>query len=180
MNASKKSSPKSLRLFLLRHAKSAWPDDVADHDRPLAKRGRKAAPLIGAYMTREKLFPDLALVSTARRAQETWKRVAKKLSASTVERDVPDLYEASATRIVGLLRKIEPSVRTVMLVGHNPGFQDLANNLIGKGDPEACARLKEKFATAGMAIIAFEENSWADISPGSGRLERFVTPRELT
>ncbi|PKA40774.1 histidine phosphatase family protein [Rhizobium sullae] len=179
MNAPNKPSPKYLRLFLLRHAKSAWPADIADHDRPLAKRGRKAAPLIGAYMAREKLFPDLVLVSTAQRAQGTWKRVAKKLSASIAERDVPDLYEAPAGRIAGILQKIESSARTVMLVGHNPGFQDLANNLIGNGDPDACARLKDKFPTAGLAIIAFEANRWADISPGSGRLERFVTPREL-
>ncbi len=179
MDASAKRSPKHRRLFLLRHGKSAWPADVADHDRPLAERGRKAAPLIGAYMVREKLFPDLVLVSTARRAQETWKLLAKELPRSTAKRDVPDLYEAPAARIAGILRKIEPTVQTVMLVGHNPGFQDLANGLIGSGDAQARARLKEKFVTAGLAIIDFEADRWEDITPESGRLERFVTPRAL-
>jgi phosphohistidine phosphatase len=179
MNAPNKPSPGPLRLFLLRHAKSARPDDVADYDRPLAERGRKTAPLIGAYMAREHLFPDLVLVSPARRTQETWKRVAEALPASIAERDVPNLYGAPATRILGILGRIEPSVRTVMLVGHNPGLQDVASSLVGSGDPEACARLAEKFPTAGLAIIAFETDHWADISAGSGRLERFVTPRSL-
>lgn len=177
MNAPSKPSPTYLRLFLLRHAKSARPPDVADHDRPLAKRGRKSAPLIGAYMAGEKLIPDLVLVSPARRAQETWRLVAEAMPASTVQRDVKDLYEAPAAEIAAILRGIEPSVRTVMLVGHNPGFGDFANSFVGSGDPEARARLAEKFPTAGLAIIAFEATRWADISAGNGRLERFVTPR---
>jgi phosphohistidine phosphatase len=179
MTASNKPSPKHRRLFLLRHGKSAWPGDVADHDRPLAERGRKAAPLIGSYMAREKLLPDLVLVSTARRAQETWKLLAKELPRSAVKRDVPDLYEAPAARIAGILRGIEPTVQTVMLVGHNPGFQDFANGLIGSGDSEDWARLKEKFVTAGMAIIDFKADRWEDITPESGHLERFVRPRAL-
>jgi phosphohistidine phosphatase len=173
------SLPERRRLFLLRHAKSAWPDDVADHDRPLAARGRKAAPLIGAYMAREQLFPDLVLVSTALRAQETWKLVAQALPPSMTKRDVPQLYAAPAGRIADLVRAIEPSSATVMLIGHNPGIQDFANDFVGNGDPDACAGLKEKFATAGLAVILFEVGGWQDISPGSGHLERFVTPRTL-
>ena len=179
MNAQNKPSPKQLRLFLLRHAKSARPADVADYDRPLAERGQKTAALMGAYMAREKLFPDLVLVSPARRTRETWALVAKALPASTAGRDVPNLYGAPAARILGILGKIDPSVRTVMFVGHNPGLQDFATSLVGSGDPGACARLQEKFPTAGLAIITFETRRWTDIAAGSGRLERFVTPRSL-
>ena len=179
MTASDKPLRKHLRLFLLRHGKSAWPGDVADHDRPLAERGRKAAPLIGGYMAREKLLPDLVLVSTARRAQETWKLLAEELPRSPVTRDVPDLYEAPAARIAAILRRTEPAAQSLMLVGHNPGFQDLAHGLIGSGDVEAWASLREKFVTAGLAIIDFKVDRWEDITPESGRLERFVRPRAL-
>lgn len=95
------------RLILLRHAKSAWPDGVADRERPLADRGRKAARVIGTYMVREKLIPDLALVSPARRAKETWKLVRGALSKKVSEREAADIYEVSAERILDVIRAVE-------------------------------------------------------------------------
>jgi phosphohistidine phosphatase len=180
MDASSNSAPQWRRLLLLRHAKSAWPPNVADHDRPLAERGQRAAPLIGAYMAHEMLLPDLVLVSTARRAQETWALVARSLPAATSWRDAPELYEASAARMAGILVTIDPAIGTIMLVGHNPGLGDLAEELVGTGDSDARRLMSEKFATGSLAVIAFQAGNWNDVSPGSGRLERFVTPRMLT
>ncbi|EPE95888.1 SixA phosphatase family protein [Rhizobium grahamii] len=177
MSAAKPSTKR--RLLLLRHAKSAWPENVPDHDRPLAGRGEKAAPLMGHYLAHEKLIPDLVLVSSARRTQETWGLLAKKLPSSIAKRDAEDLYEASAAKIAAVVQTIDPKVRTLMLIGHNPGFQDLADGLIGEGDPEACARIREKFPTAALAVIEFDADRWEDLRPRSGLLERFITPRSL-
>jgi phosphohistidine phosphatase len=170
-------SPATRRLMLLRHAKSAWPEGVADHRRPLAERGRKAAPIIGAYMAEHGLVPDLALVSTARRAQETWEIVAEALPQSVAARDAVGIYEVAASAILNIIRGVEPSVRNLLLVGHNPGMAELALVLASHG--EALPRLREKFPTAGLAVIDFDIEQWSDVKPGKGRLVRFVTPRML-
>ncbi len=167
------------RLILLRHAKSAWPENVADHDRPLAERGRKAAPLIGAYMAREKLIPDLALVSPARRARETWDIVRKDLPKAITQRDAPGIYEVPAEAILEVIRTVEPDVRTLLLVGHNPGMEDLAALLAKTGEADALQRMAEKFPTGGLAVIDFEIEEWSEVGLGGGMLHCFVTPRSL-
>jgi phosphohistidine phosphatase len=179
MDASKNSAQQRRYLLLLRHAKSAWPPEVDDHDRPLAERGRKAAPLIGAYMAQASLLPELVLVSTARRAQETWDVVARSLPGPISRRDTPDLYAASSARMASILLTVDPAIRMVMLVGHNPGLEDLAAGLVGTGDSDARRRMSDKFSTGGLAVIAFDAESWKDVLPGGGELERFVTPRML-
>lgn len=166
------------RLLLLRHAKSAWPDGVPDHDRPLAGRGLKAAPSMGRYMAREKLVPDLALVSTARRTRETWALVATELPSTIERRDAGDIYEAPVERLGAVLRAADPEVRTLLLVGHNPGFQDLALDLIGEGEADSLSLLRYKFPTGALAVIDFTAG-WQDVKSGSGKLERFVLPRSL-
>ena len=83
-----------LRLLLLRHAKSDWPDGVDDHDRPLAERGRRAGPLMARYMTGEGLIPDLALISTARRTRETWELLRPVIGNGIRWREEPRIYEA--------------------------------------------------------------------------------------
>ena len=93
------------RLMLLRHAKSAWPDGVDDHERPLAKRGRTACALMGRYMVDEALLPDLTIVSTARRARESWELVRPAFGQDIVERDEPRIYEASASAILDVVRE---------------------------------------------------------------------------
>ncbi|MEZ2132210.1 MULTISPECIES: histidine phosphatase family protein [unclassified Sinorhizobium] len=173
------SSAKRRRLILLRHGKSAWPNGVADQDRPLASRGQKSAPVMGAYLAREELVPDLVLVSTARRTQETWKLVSTALPPHVAKRDLTKLYAAAATEILKIVHAIEPSAATVMLIGHNPGLQAFALDLCREEDRDARRRLQEKFPTCGLAVIDFEANRWEDITPTSGHLERFVTPRSL-
>lgn len=175
----KNSAVPRRRLILLRHAKSAWPEGVADEERPLAERGRKSAPVIGVYMAREKLIPDLALVSPARRAQETWELVRDALPKKVAERDAPDIYEVAAGNILEVIRTVKPGIRTLLMVGHNPGMEDLASLLVKDGDADAMGRMKEKFPTAGLAVIDFDVEGWGDIAPGNGYLERFVTPRSL-
>ena len=171
--------PSTRRLMLLRHAKSAWPDGVADHRRPLSERGRKAAPLVGAFIARQGLAPGLALVSTARRAQETWELVTGALPHKIPERDAAGIYEVAASAILEAVRRVEPTVQKLLLVGHNPGMADLSLLLAGRGDEAALERLREKFPTAGLAVMDFDVECWSDIAPGTGRLVRFVTPRML-
>jgi phosphohistidine phosphatase len=164
------------RLMLLRHAKSKWPDGVADHERPLAKRGRKACPLMGRYMADEALVPDLAVVSTARRARETWRLVRPAFDRDIVQHDEPRIYEASAGAIRDVIGETEPGVRALLLVGHNPGLHDLALQLIGKARRSDLSRLRLKYPTAGLAVIDFRIGQWSEASDGLGRLERFQTP----
>src|SRR3954465_2963655 len=139
-----------LRLMLFRHAKSAYPAGVEDHERPLAERGRKAAPAIGRYMADQELVPDLAVVSTARRAQETWALAAQALGTEVPRRDERRIYEAGPAAILDVTRQTPSRVGTLLLVGHNPGFQELALALIGEGDEDTLARLGSKFSTAGL------------------------------
>ncbi|MDI7862398.1 histidine phosphatase family protein [Rhizobiaceae bacterium n13] len=167
------------RILFLRHAKSARPEGVADHDRPLAPRGNRAAPLIGSYMASNGLIPDLVLVSTALRTRQTWELVRKELPQAVPERDEPGLYEASAQKMVIFIRATNPAVHTLMLVGHNPGTEDAARLITGGGEPDALSRLSQKYPTAGLAVVAFDIERWRDVAPLEGYLERFVTPDML-
>ncbi|CAH1658714.1 Phosphohistidine phosphatase [Hyphomicrobiales bacterium] len=175
------------RLILLRHAKSDWPDGVADHDRPLAARGRKAAPLMAAYMAAEQLIPDLALVSSARRTQDTWALVGPALGKArpdgTGTADLPmktekRIYEARVEILLTVLRGIAEDVKTLLVVGHNPGMAELTLLLSGGGDSQQLADLQRKFPTAALSVIDFP-GRWAELAPFKGRLDRFITPKSL-
>ena len=169
-----------LRLLLLRHAKSAWPEGVVDEERPLNGRGREAARLVGAYLAREGLVPDLALVSTARRTQETWALVSGWLEPRPNLRSEPALYAASPEEMLDVLKDVGAGPRTVLMLAHNPGTQELALALAGSaGDGRAIQAMAEKYPTAGLAILDLSVPGWSLVAPGCGRLERFVTPRSL-
>lgn len=167
------------RLILLRHAKSDWPDGIADHERPLGKRGLNDAPRIGSYIESHGLIPDFAVVSTARRTRETWDLVEPEFSRSVPTRFDRRVYEAKPGALLYIVRETEPSVGALMLVGHNPGFEDLARFLIGSGDTEARERLAYKYPTGGLAVIDFQIDDWRAIETHSGSLNRFITPRLL-
>jgi phosphohistidine phosphatase len=166
------------RLLLLRHAKSARPKGVADIDRPLSARGLRAAPLVGAYMVGERLVPDLSLVSPARRAQETW-RLARQHVGGVSEREEARIYEATADRLLAVIVETDPLLRVLLIVGHNPGLEDLAIGLVGAGDRDGRERLRQGYPTAALAVIDFDADDWRQPLARSGRLERFVTPRSL-
>ena len=165
------------RLMLLRHAKTerAQPGE-RDRDRKLTKRGRSDAPLIGAYMARHGLVPDLAMVSPATRAQETWALLgdcfAKKPAVVNDER----IYNADPQRLMALLAETEEA-KSLVLVGHNPGLHDLAVQLIASGDVEARERIAEGLPTSGLVVIDLAFDDWSRLHPHAGRLERFVSPR---
>ncbi|MGX9979424.1 SixA phosphatase family protein [Methylobacterium fujisawaense] len=166
------------RLILLRHAKSDRPPGVADHERPLNARGRRAAPAVGAHLAREGLCPDLALVSTAARTRETWEAMAATLG-NPETRWRPEIYEAPAQRILAVIREAPDTAGTVIVVGHNPGLGDLAAGLAGAGPRAARDRLALEFPTAAYAVIDFAGDLWGEVAPGRGRLERFVRPRDI-
>jgi len=169
-----------MRLILLRHAKSEKPEPgMRDHERTLNSRGRTETPRIGAYMARHALIPDRVLVSTARRTRETWERLAPAFAlAPTVIFD-DGLYDAPPERILAIVKETERRVRTLLVIGHNPGLHDAARLLIASGDVEARERLNEGMPTAAFAVIDFAGKDWDKLHPRGGRLERFVSPRSL-
>jgi phosphohistidine phosphatase len=165
------------RLMLLRHAKTERPEaGQRDRDRKLTKRGRADAPLIGAYMARHGLIPDVALVSPATRAQETWELVAP--AFVTPPRLVTEgrIYNASAEALIELIGETR-GAHSLVVVGHNPGLQDVAVRLMVSGDVEARERVSEKLPTAGLVVIDLAFDDWSRLPRHAGRLERFVTPR---
>jgi len=167
------------RLLLLRHSKTERPEPgERDRDRKLMPRGRADAPLIGAYMARHRLIPDLVLVSPAKRTVETWTLVAAAFSkAPRVVKD-DRIYNAGPETLAQLVRETDDA-RSLLLVGHNPGLHDLATELIGSGDVEARESLKEKLPTSGLVVIDFAFEGWSELHDNAGRLERFVTPRSI-
>jgi len=164
------------RLVLLRHAKSDWPGDVADHDRPLAKRGRRDAPVVGEWLGTAGYVPDAVVCSTAVRARQTWDLVAAQLPAGAAPavRYEPRVYEASVLGLLMLVREFDPAWRTVALVGHNPG---LAEFTVGLADPDT-AQLPLGFPTAAVAVLGLR-SSWAEVEPGENQLLAFTVPAEL-
>jgi phosphohistidine phosphatase len=165
------------RLLLLRHAKTehAEPGE-RDRDRRLTKRGREDAPLIGAYMARHGLVPDLALVSPATRADETWALVAKALPTAPKVVEEEGIYNAGRDKLIGIIRKARDA-HVLLVVGHNPGLHDLAVSLIASGDVEARERVNEKLPTSGLVVIDLPFDDWSRLHPNAGRIERFVSPR---
>jgi phosphohistidine phosphatase len=171
-----------LTLLLLRHAKSSWEmPALADYDRPLAKRGLKAAPRMGAEIAVLGLRPDLVLCSGAKRTRETLDLVLAALGPPPPEVVYDDaIYMAPPAGLIQFLRRQPAASTTLMVVGHNPGLEELAELLVGGGDEELRETLEEKFPTCALAVITFDAKTWADIAPGTGALARFLTPARLT
>ena len=167
------------RLILFRHAKSERADGIADMLRPLAERGRADAARIGAYLADQGLRPDAALVSTARRARETWEFAAAALRSPPPVAFDERLYDARAETLLEVLRETPRATRSLMLIGHNPGMEELARALTGIEEKDARRRLAQKFPTGGLAVIDFPIDGWNEVKPGAGRLVQYVTPKIL-
>ena len=168
-------------LALFRHAKSDWSDPrLEDFDRPLAPRGIKAAPRMAKEMKKLGLAPDLVLCSEAVRTRQTWDLAAPEIGATprlVVQRR---LYLAAPGELLEAVREVGPEAETLMLIGHNPGMENLAAVLAGpESDPTAFRRLAKKFPTAALAILTFEIATWRDAGPGTGTLTHFIQPRDL-
>jgi phosphohistidine phosphatase len=165
------------RLYLLRHAKSSWKDtSLPDYDRPLAGRGRRAAKAIARRLRDQDLEPELVLCSTARRARETLDRIEPALGAPTVELE-HDLYAASADALLERLRRVPDTVASVMLIGHNPGLQELALDLARP--PPTVSELATKFPTAALATLEIRASNWQELDHETGEIVAFVRPRDL-
>ena len=164
------------RLFLLRHAKSSWDDpQLADHDRPLAPRGRRAAKAMAEHMLRERVAPEIVLCSTARRAQETLERISPALGDATVLIEA-ELYLGSARELLERLHQLPEATASAMLVGHNPAIQELALSLASPGSGRVA--IEGKYPTAGLATLS-SEGTWSALEVGAAELVSFVTPKDL-
>jgi phosphohistidine phosphatase len=166
-------------LLLLRHAKSSWAEPtVVDHDRRLTSRGTRAAGHVAAHLLSQGTRPALVLCSSARRTQETLEALRPAIEDSADVRIEDDLYGADATTILLRLNTVDPTVGSAMVVGHNPGLQQLAIDLAGDGDATALVQLRTKFPTAALATMTFD-GEWAGLGSGDGYLASLVVPRDL-
>jgi phosphohistidine phosphatase len=167
------------RIHLLRHLKSSWDDPtVADHDRPLAARGRRSGKRLRRHVRTTHLTPQLVLCSSAVRAVQTWESIRGALPTDIGVQISDDLYQADARSLLRLLNQIPEAVASVLVIGHNPAMEELARLLSGTGDRAGLERMAAKYPTGGLASLAFE-GSWSELAPGGAHLERFVVPREL-
>lgn len=167
------------RLMMLRHAKSDRPAGMPDEERPLAGRGTAAARLMGGYMARHRLLPDLVLSSPARRTRETVAELSADWPAGITVAFDERLYLAAAETVLAVIRSQAKRVAALLVIGHNPGLHAAAEMLIASGDVGQRERLREKFPTGGLAVIDFTVETWSKVHDYSGRLDRFVTPRSI-
>ncbi len=164
-------------VLLLRHGKSSWDDPkLADHDRPLAPRGRRAAKLIAEHLRRDLPAPELVLCSSARRTRDTLERISPALGGRVTVQIEDELYAASEERLLERVRELDEGVESVLLIGHNPGLERLALELAGSGDK--LAGVRRKYPTAALATLEFD-GTWRELRPGSAELTDFVTPKQL-
>jgi phosphohistidine phosphatase len=161
------------QLALVRHAKSSWADpDIADHDRPLNARGRRAATLVGRHLRNAGLEPHLVLCSSATRARQTLELLNIGTTTEVLIED--QLYGAAASALLARVRRVPAAVRSLLLIGHNPGIEELARMLVGDG-----LAVPEKFPTAAVADLRLPIRTWTELDSGIGRLCAFVIPRKL-
>jgi phosphohistidine phosphatase len=166
------------RLYLLRHAKSSWDEpSLDDRDRPLAPRGRKAMKAMARYLRHEGIHPELVLCSTARRARETLERVASSLGNDARIEVEEELYTFDDDDVLRRLRRLTPSIRSVMVVGHNPAMEDLTIGLATPG--KLVGRVEEKFPTGALAVLTIPVE-WSKLEPGVAELLSFVAPGSLS
>ncbi|WP_438294553.1 SixA phosphatase family protein [Streptomyces sp. HUAS TT7] len=163
------------RIVLLRHAKADWPQ-VSDHDRPLAERGRKDAPVAGRWLAGAGVVPDLALCSSAARTRETWKLAVQELPQRPRTVYEERMYEASLGELIALVNETPDDVADLLLVGHNPGMHALADALAGDAEGDVLARMNRSgFPTCAVAVLTFN-GSWKSVEHGVGRLVSFWAP----
>ena len=188
----KGSYPALRQLLLLRHAKSLWDDPkLSDHARPLNARGRTSARAMRLKMHELGLLPDLILVSSSRRTLQTLEALSPWSKVPLVE-PMDALYLASARSMLDVLHNVTETVRSVLLIGHNPGMHELAMLLVGAqafthnaqmphghfDPPNLLAKLSEGYPTGALAEFAVA-GPWGALGEGGGRLQHFLAPRDL-
>jgi len=167
-------------LILLRHGKSSWADpELEDHDRPLAKRGRRAAPVIGEWLARRGHRPDTVLTSSSRRTLETLERVRTELPGLPEAIVDARLYHASPDAMLARLAELPSRAGAVLLVGHQPGLSAFARKLANGRVRPRCAGAFEHFPTAAAAVLELDIDDWSRIGWHGARFVDFARPREL-
>jgi phosphohistidine phosphatase len=165
-------------IILLRHGKSSWSDPaLSDVDRPLAPRGERASRRIAKYLRRKRIRPALVLCSPALRTRQTLAGIEPSLGKGCSVELVAELYAASERELLERLRALPDSAASVMLIGHNPGLQQLALVLASRGDD--LAKLEQKFPTGALATLVVSGDSWAALRPDEAELIDYVVPRQL-
>ncbi len=165
-------------LYLLRHAKSSWVDPALDdHDRQLAPRGRKSARKMAEHLRATGIRPVLVLCSSALRARQTLEYVAPAFGDVVSIKVERPLYGADEGDLLARLRRVPPSVQSVMVIGHNPGLQFLALTLAARGAQRE--RLEAKFPTAALATLRIPESPWKELDRGRAELVDLVVPKDL-
>jgi phosphohistidine phosphatase len=161
-------------LVLLRHAKSAYPDGVADHDRPLAPRGQREAGLAGDWLRTNLPAIDAVLCSTATRARETLAHTGIEAPVRYVDR----LYDATAGTVIAEINGVGDRVTVLLVVAHEPTMTQVALGLTkpDSANTDAAERISTKFPTSAVAVLRFTR-SWSDLELGSGELADFHVPR---
>ncbi|MER7534945.1 histidine phosphatase family protein [Streptomyces sp. NPDC097704] len=163
------------RIVLLRHAKADWPE-TSDHERPLADRGRKDAPVAGRRLADSGIAFDLALCSTAARTRETWKLAAHEFAHRPKTVYEERMYEASLGELIALVNETPDTVENLLLIGHNPGMHALADALAGESEGDVLPRMNRSgFPTAAFAVVTFD-GTWKSVEHGVGKLVDFWTP----
>lgn len=166
------------QLLILRHAKSAWDAAVAnDFDRPLSKRGKHDAPRIGGWLRRQGLVPDLVVSSPAKRARKTTTKVCQELGIPKQEiRWDARIYEATTDTLLAVLSECRADAQTVMLVGHNPGLEDLLAYLCGADlSLPADGKLLPTAALARLRVVP----DWKHLQANCATLVSMVRPGAL-
>lgn len=168
-----------LHLLLFRHAKADRPADVTDHDRPLAIVGHTQARQMGQYIETQQLEPDLAIISSARRARETWTEASDAGHITCITSVESRIYEASVDDLLDVIGQQDADKhRRIMLVGHNPGMERLTAYLAGGDTDTALSNWQKGFVVGSLAMIALPSTSWSALQAHSGQLERFETPSQ--
>lgn len=168
------------RLLLLRHAKSDWGDPgLDDRARPLNARGRAAAAAMGRALATMDHGLDLVLASPAVRVRETLGLLQQAMGALLPVREVPMLYGAASDELLALVQGCDPALRSLMLVGHNPGLHRLAASLTDGDIMAGRTDLSAKLPTGALAWIEFDVDAWRDVRVGGGQLWKYVKPRDL-
>ncbi|MBN8847885.1 MULTISPECIES: histidine phosphatase family protein [unclassified Sphingomonas] len=167
-------------LTLLRHAKSGWDDPVArDFDRPLNAKGHRAAKAMGRHMRALGLAFDHVVASPAVRVVETVGEVAAGYGAPIDPAWDRRVYLASSAMLLDVVRETPGDAGRLLLVGHNPGLEDLVLLLVPHGGGALREEVEEKYPTATLAELTFDIDDWADAAPGRATLTRFVRPRDV-
>jgi phosphohistidine phosphatase len=163
------------RIVIVRHAKADWPQ-VSDHERPLADRGRHDAPVAGRKLADTGISFDLALCSTAVRTRETWKLAVHELPHRPKTVYEERIYEASPGELIAVLNETPDDIRNLVLIGHNPGAQGVAEVLAGSSEGDARTRMNSRgFPTSAFAILT-HTGSWKSLEPGVCTLIDYWAP----